>query len=231
MRTVSARIWLSARGSEPDAGKPKSRVQCWKGTRMGGICALGQGGHSGWGICTVLNLTLFSLFKDRSTTAHPSIPGRHDSLRDPCSDDWRVCNHFRHCVGSLHILWGRHGLFDYSWESPSLGRHLFLSLALQIDASSLISASVMAAPSALALSKLVYPEVEESKFKNKEGVKLPRGWVQWGIYFGRWCGQVQIQEWYCGDRGFKSPGEGIIWFHLLLSTSASSHPCWFFPFV
>ncbi|XP_024894735.1 sodium/nucleoside cotransporter 2 isoform X1 [Pteropus alecto] len=44
-----------------------------------------------------------------------------------------------------------------------------------IDASSLISASVMAAPSALALSKLVYPEVEESKFKNKEGVKLPRG--------------------------------------------------------
>lgn len=48
-------------------------------------------------------------------------------------------------------------------------------LALQIDASSLISASVMAAPCALALSKLVYPEVEESKFKSKEGVKLPRG--------------------------------------------------------
>lgn len=47
-------------------------------------------------------------------------------------------------------------------------------LALQIDASSLISASVMAAPCALALSKLVYPEVEESKFKSKEGVKLPR---------------------------------------------------------
>ncbi|XP_058396524.1 sodium/nucleoside cotransporter 2 [Diceros bicornis minor] len=48
-------------------------------------------------------------------------------------------------------------------------------ISFGIDASSLISASVMAAPSALALSKLLYPEVEESKFKNKEGVKLPRG--------------------------------------------------------
>ncbi|XP_054571514.1 sodium/nucleoside cotransporter 2 isoform X1 [Eptesicus fuscus] len=48
-------------------------------------------------------------------------------------------------------------------------------ISFGIEASSLISASVMAAPSALALSKLVYPEVEESKFKNKEGVKLPRG--------------------------------------------------------
>ncbi|ERE70911.1 sodium/nucleoside cotransporter 2-like protein [Cricetulus griseus] len=46
-------------------------------------------------------------------------------------------------------------------------------ISFGIDASSLISASVMAAPCALALSKLVYPEVEESKFKSKEGVKLP----------------------------------------------------------
>lgn len=42
----------------------------------------------------------------------------------------------------------------------------------QIDAASLMAASVMAAPCALALSKLVYPEVEESKFKSKEGVRL-----------------------------------------------------------
>ncbi|XP_062946129.1 sodium/nucleoside cotransporter 2 [Cynocephalus volans] len=48
-------------------------------------------------------------------------------------------------------------------------------ISFGIDASSLISASVMAAPCALALSKLVYPEVEESKFKSEEGVKLPRG--------------------------------------------------------
>ncbi|XP_069909374.1 sodium/nucleoside cotransporter 2 isoform X1 [Oryctolagus cuniculus] len=48
-------------------------------------------------------------------------------------------------------------------------------ISFGIDASSLISASVMGAPCALALSKLVYPEVEESKFKSKEGVKLPRG--------------------------------------------------------
>lgn len=35
-----------------------------------------------------------------------------------------------------------------------------------------MAASVMAAPCSLALSKLVYPEVEESKFKSKEGVRL-----------------------------------------------------------
>ncbi|XP_008060845.1 sodium/nucleoside cotransporter 2 [Carlito syrichta] len=48
-------------------------------------------------------------------------------------------------------------------------------ISFGVDASSLISASVMAAPCALALSKLVYPEVEESKFKSEEGVILPRG--------------------------------------------------------
>ncbi|XP_077656271.1 sodium/nucleoside cotransporter 2 [Urocitellus parryii] len=48
-------------------------------------------------------------------------------------------------------------------------------ISFGIDASSLISASVMAAPCALALSKLVYPEVEESKFKSVEGMKLPHG--------------------------------------------------------
>ncbi|NP_004203.2 sodium/nucleoside cotransporter 2 [Homo sapiens] len=48
-------------------------------------------------------------------------------------------------------------------------------IAFGVDASSLISASVMAAPCALASSKLAYPEVEESKFKSEEGVKLPRG--------------------------------------------------------
>ncbi|XP_045417580.1 sodium/nucleoside cotransporter 1-like isoform X1 [Lemur catta] len=47
--------------------------------------------------------------------------------------------------------------------------------AQKIDAASLIAASVMAAPCALALSKLVYPEVEESKFKSEEGVKLTYG--------------------------------------------------------
>ncbi|KAG8576410.1 hypothetical protein GDO81_009852 [Engystomops pustulosus] len=48
-------------------------------------------------------------------------------------------------------------------------------ISFGIDASSLIAASVMAAPCALALSKLVYPEVEESKFKSQEGVKIEKG--------------------------------------------------------
>ncbi|CAO2614016.1 Sodium/nucleoside cotransporter 1 [Lemmus lemmus] len=48
-------------------------------------------------------------------------------------------------------------------------------ISFGIDAASLIAASVMAAPCALALSKLVYPEVEESKFQSEEGVKLTYG--------------------------------------------------------
>uniref|UniRef100_A0A6J0UJ95 Sodium/nucleoside cotransporter n=1 Tax=Pogona vitticeps TaxID=103695 RepID=A0A6J0UJ95_9SAUR len=48
-------------------------------------------------------------------------------------------------------------------------------ISFGIEASFLIAASVMAAPCALAVSKLVYPEVEESKFRSREGVKIPYG--------------------------------------------------------
>ncbi|NWW54842.1 S28A1 protein, partial [Pedionomus torquatus] len=48
-------------------------------------------------------------------------------------------------------------------------------ISFGIDASSLIAASVMAAPCALAMSKLVYPEVEESKFKGKASIRLAHG--------------------------------------------------------
>ncbi|XP_015742964.1 sodium/nucleoside cotransporter 2-like isoform X1 [Python bivittatus] len=48
-------------------------------------------------------------------------------------------------------------------------------ISFGIDASSLIAASVMAAPCALAMAKLVYPEVEESQFKSQEGVKIACG--------------------------------------------------------
>ncbi|XP_046890105.1 sodium/nucleoside cotransporter 1 [Hypomesus transpacificus] len=47
-----------------------------------------------------------------------------------------------------------------------------------IDASSLISASVMAAPCALAFSKLSYPETEESKFRSKKSIKVDSGGEQ-----------------------------------------------------
>lgn len=47
----------------------------------------------------------------------------------------------------------------------------------QIDASSLIAASVMAAPCALAISKLSYPETEESPFKSEKNIKVDTGWV------------------------------------------------------
>ncbi|NXQ32686.1 S28A2 protein, partial [Alaudala cheleensis] len=48
-------------------------------------------------------------------------------------------------------------------------------ISFGIDAASLIAASVMAAPCALAMAKLVYPEVEESKFKGKANIRLSRG--------------------------------------------------------
>ncbi|KAL8197156.1 UNVERIFIED_CONTAM: hypothetical protein K2H54_014251 [Gekko kuhli] len=51
-------------------------------------------------------------------------------------------------------------------------------ISFGVDAASLIAASVMAAPCALALAKLVYPEVEESKFRNVECVKIASGEAQ-----------------------------------------------------
>uniref|UniRef100_A0A8B9K0X4 Sodium/nucleoside cotransporter n=1 Tax=Astyanax mexicanus TaxID=7994 RepID=A0A8B9K0X4_ASTMX len=51
-------------------------------------------------------------------------------------------------------------------------------ISFGIDASSLISASVMAAPCALAVAKLSYPETEESKFKSKANIKVDGGGEQ-----------------------------------------------------
>ncbi|KAG8012646.1 Sodium/nucleoside cotransporter 1 [Nibea albiflora] len=48
-------------------------------------------------------------------------------------------------------------------------------ISFGIDATSLISASVMAAPCALAISKLSYPETEESRFKSDKNIKVSGG--------------------------------------------------------
>ncbi|KAI3371316.1 hypothetical protein L3Q82_023937, partial [Scortum barcoo] len=48
-------------------------------------------------------------------------------------------------------------------------------ISFGIDAASLISASVMAAPCALAISKLSYPETEESPHKSEKNVKVSCG--------------------------------------------------------
>ncbi|XP_044048015.1 sodium/nucleoside cotransporter 1 [Siniperca chuatsi] len=48
-------------------------------------------------------------------------------------------------------------------------------ISFGIDASSLLSASVMAAPCALAISKLSYPETEESPFKSEKNIKIACG--------------------------------------------------------
>ncbi|MFT7806739.1 sodium/nucleoside cotransporter 2-like [Arapaima gigas] len=51
-------------------------------------------------------------------------------------------------------------------------------ISFGIDASSLISASVMAAPCALALAKLSYPETNKAKFTNKDQIKMDSGGEQ-----------------------------------------------------
>ncbi|KAM3608917.1 uncharacterized protein V6R79_006732 [Siganus canaliculatus] len=48
-------------------------------------------------------------------------------------------------------------------------------ISFGIDPASLIAASVMAAPCALAISKLSYPETEESSFKSNENIKVSAG--------------------------------------------------------
>ncbi|KAF1386703.1 hypothetical protein PFLUV_G00097650 [Perca fluviatilis] len=48
-------------------------------------------------------------------------------------------------------------------------------ISFGIDPSALISASVMAAPCALAISKLSYPETEESPFKSEKNIKVACG--------------------------------------------------------
>ncbi|XP_008280369.1 sodium/nucleoside cotransporter 1 [Stegastes partitus] len=48
-------------------------------------------------------------------------------------------------------------------------------ISFGIEASSLISASVMAAPCALAIAKLSYPETEVSKFSSKKNIKVAAG--------------------------------------------------------
>lgn len=72
-----------------------------------------------------------------------------------------------------HVL-GCPGVAGYEAQ-PCTEVPVSLVCTLQIDAASLIAASVMAAPCALAMAKLVYPEVEESKFKGKASIRLSKG--------------------------------------------------------
>ncbi|KAG2470897.1 S28A1 protein, partial [Polypterus senegalus] len=58
---------------------------------------------------------------------------------------------------------------------PGFEAFNWLGVQIQIDASALIAASVMAAPCALALSKLSYPETEESKFRCDGEIHIDAG--------------------------------------------------------
>ncbi len=56
-------------------------------------------------------------------------------------------------------------------------------ISFGIDASHLLSASVMSAPAALAIAKLFYPETEESHTKTADDMKLPKGYVAWILLY------------------------------------------------
>ena len=49
-----------------------------------------------------------------------------------------------------------------------------MGFLFQANPQHLITGAVMSAPAAVAISKLNYPETEESKFKNVKNVKLPK---------------------------------------------------------
>lgn len=71
-----------------------------------------------------------------------------------------------------------HFVIEFFYEKLKLSLEgIIIIFSTQIDASSLISASVMAAPCALAISKLSYPEIEKSKFTSKSQIKVDSGWV------------------------------------------------------
>lgn len=52
------------------------------------------------------------------------------------------------------------------------------NISFGISASHIISACVMSAPAALAISKLFYPETEISKHVDIDKIELPKGYVQ-----------------------------------------------------
>lgn len=107
---MPARVWLG----EADAGRVWEQSWVLKGTSTERMCP--RDWVALWvGALHPPESDSLLLFIDRGTSAHPSIPWRHDALGTPRSDDWRVCYYFRHCVGSLHIFWGMHSLFTPGW--------------------------------------------------------------------------------------------------------------------
>lgn len=71
----------------------------------------------------------------------------------------------------------------HNMEMYQLLDHQTTNHICQIDASSLISASVMAAPCVLALSKLSYPETKETSFKSDQNIQLDCGCVYSHLMF------------------------------------------------
>ena len=52
-------------------------------------------------------------------------------------------------------------------------------ISFGVPATHLLSACVMNAPAALAISKLVYPEVDSPKTKDINEIKIEKGYVLW----------------------------------------------------
>lgn len=119
---------------------------------------------------------------DRSSSGNPSISACYDNVGIAYSHDWRLCDHRRQCHGGLHRLRGTLILFSV-YKLPKNFVNLVIEntftyfafpvTSLQVSPSHLLTASIMSAPAALAFSKLLYPEVEESK-TNLANIVMPK---------------------------------------------------------
>ena len=154
MRTMPARIWVGARRSETDTGKVWQQSWVLKGHSHWRDVSRGMGWALwGWGATPFWN---------------------------PCSDDWKVCHHFGHCVGILQILRSRHSLMTPCWALVWVLQILIPKFGLT-DWCIILAWFLPLWWLLLLLLPCQTDNLDESKFKNMEGVKSPCAWVQWSV--------------------------------------------------
>ena len=130
------------------------------------------------------------------------MQGPTNHLIRPLSTGWNAANNLFHSLWSLQV--------------PT--NHLLRSLSiLQVPANHLLSASVMSAPAALAISKLTYPETEETSVNDDDYAKLEKGWElqtrQWPV---RWT-------WNSGSSSFQFTRRRVLQTSIRLPRSLQTH--------
>ena len=136
----------------------------------------------------MMRSTQSSTVSERSAAHDPTTDRRHDEVGAARGDDGRLCHYRRLRSRCIHPIRGNYNyvctlvtsagkmLFHYKLETTNslcgstysrlcfqMYMYCVVILLKQVPANHLISASVMSAPAALAMSKLLYPETEVSK--------------------------------------------------------------------